>query len=239
MLNADQRCGFEDHLLHQKRHKDKQCQQDDYVPLSMFVSGVGGTGKSFLIKAIKALIKSLWSSNDLLCAVAAPTATAFNIGGITMHRLFQLPIEHPNDKNMSGFWPLSRDFQKAMRTTLRNLKMLIIDEVSMVSSLNLAYINLRLQEIFGGSECFGSKNVLQLPPVKGEPVFAKVSQKVVASKLHGLTSINFWKDSIVYDELTINERQKDKEFSSLCATWLSHRGDHVHSPKENHRCISC
>ena len=226
MLNADQRRVFDrikDHLLHQKRHEDKQCQQDDYVPLTMFVSGVGGTGKSFLIEAIKALIKSLWSSNDLLCAVAAPTGlAAFNIGGITMHRLFQLPIEHPNDKNTSGFWPLTRDSQKAMRTTLRNLKMLIIDEVSMVSSLNLAYINLRLQEIFGGSECFGSKNVLfvgdllQLPPVKGEPVFAKVSQKDVASKLHGLTSINFWKDSVVYDELTINERQKkDKEFSSM------------------------
>ena len=56
-------------------------------------------------------------------------------------------------------------------------------------------------------------DLLQLLPVKGEP---KVSQKDVASKLQGLTSVNFWKDSIVYDELTINERQKkDKEFSSM------------------------
>ena len=131
MLNADQRHVFDrikNHLLHQKRHEE-QCQQDDYVPLTMFVSGVGGTGKSFLIEAIKALIKSLWSSNEH--AVAAPTGLAtFIIGGITMHRLFQLPIEHPNDKNTSGFWPLTRDSQKAMRTTLWNLKMLIIDEVS-------------------------------------------------------------------------------------------------------------
>ena len=106
--NVHQRHVFDrikDYLLHQKRHEDKQCQQDNYVPLTMFVSGVGGTGKSFLIEAIKALIKILWSSNDLLCAVAALTGlAAFNI---IMHRLFQLPIEHINDKNTSGFWPLS------------------------------------------------------------------------------------------------------------------------------------
>ena len=35
----------------------------------MFVSGVGGTGKSFLIEAIKALIGDIWPTNDLTCAV--------------------------------------------------------------------------------------------------------------------------------------------------------------------------
>ena len=183
----------------------------------MFVSGVGGTGKSFLIETIKELVNSLWSSEDVLCAVAAPTGlAAFNIGGITMHRLFQLPIEDPD--KAPGFWPLSKDSQKAMRTTLRNLKLLIIDEMSMVSSLNLAYINLRHLVVANvlGQKMFFVGDLLQLLPVKGEPVFAKVTQKDVTSKLQGLTSVNFWKDSIVYDELTINERQKkDHEFSSM------------------------
>ena len=61
----------------------------------MFVSGVGGTGKSFLIEAIKALVISVWPLDDLVCAIAAPTGlAAFNVGGTTIHRLFQLPIEH-------------------------------------------------------------------------------------------------------------------------------------------------
>ena len=61
-----------------------------------------------------------------------------------------------------------------MRNLLRHLKLLIIDEVSMLSSLNLAYIHLRLEEVFGGDTWFGSVNVLfvgdllQLPPVKWE-----------------------------------------------------------------------
>ena len=75
MLNADQRRVFDrvkDHLLHHQRHETNEC-QCDLKPLQMFVSGVGGTGKSFLIETIKALVTSIWPSDDLTCAIAAPT----------------------------------------------------------------------------------------------------------------------------------------------------------------------
>ena len=55
MLNADQRRIFDNvksHLLHQQQHEEKKCHCSDLKPLRMFVSGVGGTGKSFLIEAI-------------------------------------------------------------------------------------------------------------------------------------------------------------------------------------------
>ena len=83
----------------------------------------------------------------------------------------------------------------------------------MLSNLNLAYIHLRLEELFGGTDWFGSINImfmgdlLQLPPVSGDPVFSKLSQKAM-SKLGCMESGNIWKDTIVYNELTINERQK-------------------------------
>ena len=93
MLNADQRRVFEkvkSHFLHQQLHEGNKC-QCNLEPLRMFVSGVGGTGKSFLIETIKALVDQLWPSNDLSCAIAAPTGlAAFNVGGTTIHRLFQL-----------------------------------------------------------------------------------------------------------------------------------------------------
>ena len=105
------------------------------VPLRMFVSGVGGTGKSFLIHAVKCLIDSLWSTDDISGAIAAPSGlAAFNVGGVTIHRLFQLPIEH--EGKQAGYWSLSKAAQKVMRSTFRSLKMIIVDEVSMVSSLN-------------------------------------------------------------------------------------------------------
>ena len=161
MLNADQRRifdGVKSHFLHQRQHEANEC-QCDFKPLQMFVSGVEGTGKSFLIEAIKALVASIWPSDGLTCAVAAPTSlAAFNVGGITIHRFFQLAVEH--EGKAAGYWSLPKASQTVMKTTLRNVEMVIIDKVSMVSSLNLAYMQLRLEELFGGIEWFGSKNVV-------------------------------------------------------------------------------
>ena len=128
------------------------------------------------------MVAEIWhgKTDGLTCAVTAPTGpAAFNVGGVTIHRLLQQPIEHEG-KTAAGYWTLPKDSQKVMRNLLRHLKLLIVDEVSMLSSLNLAYIHLRLEEVFGGDTWFGSVNVLfvgdllQLPPVNGRPVFKKV-----------------------------------------------------------------
>ena len=84
----------------------------------------------------------------------------------------------------------------------------------MLSNLNLVYIHLRLEELFGGCEWFGSMNVLfvgdllQLPPVNGLPVFSQLTSKTISNRLGCMSSVNVWRDTITYDELTINERQK-------------------------------
>ena len=66
----------------------------------------------------------------------------------------------------------------------------------MVSSFNLAYFLLRLDEIFAKDEWFGGMNVLfvgdilQLPPVNGGPVFERISNKSITNKLGSMTSLN-------------------------------------------------
>ena len=58
MLIADQRRIFDsvdNHLQNQKQHETGECRYD-FKTLWMFVSGVGGMGKSFLIEAIKLLV---------------------------------------------------------------------------------------------------------------------------------------------------------------------------------------
>ena len=137
-----------------------------------------------------------------------------------MHRLFQLPIEH--SARAAGYWALPKQSQKVMKTTLSNVRLFIIDEISMVSSLNLAYVHMRLEELFSENEWFGSRNMLfvgdllQLPPVAGSPVFEKVSTKSLLNQLGCAASANIWRDCVTFDELTINERQKnDPQFSSM------------------------
>ena len=226
-LNADQSRVFEQvksHLEYQALHENDRCKCTDFKPLHTFVSGVGGTGKSFLIKTNRALVSRIWAdSNNAgapVCAVSAPTGlAAFNVGGVTIHRLLQLPIEH--EGRAAGYWKLGKDALKVMRASLSQLRLLIIDEISMVSSLNLAYIHLRLDEIFAKDEWFGGVNVLfvgdilQLPPVNGGAVFERISNKSITNKLGCMTSVNIWQVCVDYDELTINERQKKDETFSL------------------------
>ena len=73
----------------------------------------------------------------------------------------------------------------------------------------------------------GQKNVmfvgdlLQLPSISGNPVFDKITTKFLLLKLGCVTSINIWRDSVVYDKLTINDRQRKDRVFRLCKTWLS------------------
>ena len=63
-----------------------------------------------------------------------------------------MPIEH--DSKTSTHWRLPKESLKMMRNSFKQLKLIIIDQVSMPSSLCLAYIHLRLEEMFGSDLWF-------------------------------------------------------------------------------------
>ena len=117
---------------------------------------------------------------------------------------------------MAGYWSLPKVSQKVMKKKLCRVKLIIIDEISMVSSLNLAYIHLRLEELFVGDEWFGATNMI-LVETTTTAVFENIPKKhSYLLKLGCAASINIWRDSVTYDELTINDRQKsDSEFADL------------------------
>ena len=52
---------------------------------------------------------------------------------------------------------------------------------------------------------------MQLPPVSSSPVFSKLCNDLIASRMGSIALVNIWKETIVYDELTINEEQKEDE----------------------------
>uniref|UniRef100_A0A1X7U8Y9 ATP-dependent DNA helicase n=1 Tax=Amphimedon queenslandica TaxID=400682 RepID=A0A1X7U8Y9_AMPQE len=55
---------------------------------------------------------------------------------------------------------------------------------------------------------------LQLPPVYGQPVFDKVTASTLKHRLGSMVAVNIWRDTVTFDELTINKRQKtDQKFS--------------------------
>ena len=65
-------------------------------PLCLIINGVAGTGKSYLINAIRNLLRSK-------CAVTATTdKAAYNIRGVTVHSLLKLPVGSRGNKDLTG-----------------------------------------------------------------------------------------------------------------------------------------
>ena len=83
--------------------------------------------------------------------------------------------DHPQDTlfvehgKPSDYTRLHQEQLTLIKATIKDLKLLIIDEVSMVSSLTTLYLHLRLTEVTGKDELFGGISViffadlLQLP----------------------------------------------------------------------------
>lgn len=131
---------------------------------SFFITGKAGTGKTMLLKKIVSECRAQGKN----VVVTAPTGVAAkNAEGQTIHSLFRLKtsVFIPNKMRMSY------RLDSAREKVVRNLDVLIIDEVSMVRSDLLDMVNLTLQHYKGNKKPFGGIQVLffgdlfQLPPV--------------------------------------------------------------------------
>ena len=188
------------------------------VPFYEFLSGGAGVGKSHLIEAmVQFLLRHFGKipSFDLDTAwilVCAPTGrAAFNVKGMTLHHCFHLPPSQSKYEHLNN---LSDDQCNQIRTKYLNLKVIIIDEVSMVSSQMLLDVNRRLQQIFQSREPFGGIPVIvvghlrQLAPVCGRFVFLPPS----SAKLFHLAENSLWRNFQLYEFDEIMRQKGDLEF---------------------------
>lgn len=87
----------------------------------------------------------------------------YNIGCVTTHSAFCLPVEHQKTAN---YVTLKAEILKQFRVKFRDVKYVIIDEISMVSSHNLALLHKRRCEIKDTSNSphtrFGGTSILVL-----------------------------------------------------------------------------
>ena len=144
------------------------------IPIHMFINGTAGSGKSYLIMCLRKYVETHFSSSSI--EVCAPTGTAaFNISGRTIHSAMSLPVPLPPNSLVE----LKGEALLAFQQRLESVKLIIIDEMSMIGRVMLRCIDLRLREAhphnrdrpFGGiSVClFGDFG--QLPPVMDKPIF--------------------------------------------------------------------
>ena len=173
----------------------------------IFLTGAAGTGKTTLLERVK-------NQLSLKKMVVAPTGiAALNIGGTTINSAFRIGFE--------TIPLITKSKDPRFGKLLRNLELLIIDEVSMVRAPMLDAISQSLQihrnseEPFGGIHVLACGDLFQLPPIIKES-----EERIIYEKYNSIYffDAHSFKDMkmISYFELTESFRQEeDQRFCEL------------------------
>ena len=203
-LNNEQTVFFY-HILHLLRTSDD--------PFYCFLSGGGGVGKSRVTKALyQAAIKCLNSNagddfEQTRALLIAPTGkAAFNIHGSSIHSALAVPA----NRSLHSYQRLDASRLNSLRNKLGGLKVIFVDEISMVgNSMFNIQLNKRLQEIkgidsdFGGISIIAMGDLFQLEPVFDGYVFETLKGS------YGALATNLWAKHFSMYELRQIMRQRD------------------------------
>ena len=184
---------------------------------SLFLTGKAGTGKSTFMRNLAATTKKKH-------IVLAPTGiAAINAGGSTLHSFFKLPF-HPLLPNDSRYTPQNiretLKYNSEKCKLLREVELIIIDEISMVRADIIDFIdkvlriyNRNMREPFGGKQLLLVGDIYQL-----EPVIKEEERQL----LRPFYPSNFFFDARVFKEIQLVSvelkkvyRQKDPLFIEL------------------------
>ena len=188
-----------------------------YTKRSLFLTGKAGTGKSTFMKYICANTKKKH-------IVLAPTGiAAINAGGSTLHSFFKLPFHPllPDDARYSA-----RNIRNTLKYTsekrkiLREVELIVIDEISMVRADVIDFIDkvLRIysrnmRQPFGGKQLLLVGDIYQLEPVVKEDERRMLHPYYPATFFFGA---HVWREmSLVSIELHKVYRQSDPAFIGI------------------------
>jgi len=185
-------------------HILEQIRSDDPSPI--LVTGEAGTGKSTLVNFIKI-------RGDIPnTAVLAPTGVAaLNVGGQTIHSFFRFPFKIIDENALAD--------QRKNRLW-KKVKLIIIDEISMVRADMLDGMDIILRKAQDSSVPFGGCKILlvgdfyQLPPVIPRQEKSILGQMGYAGPFayHANVLENY---TPVHFELSKVYRQKDPHFLNI------------------------
>jgi len=191
-----------------------------------FLSGGAGTGKSYVLRALREMAERFYRSRagenyeQNLTMTLAPTGkAAFIAGGATIHSVLHIPANQSLTFNRLDYESLN-----TLRTQISHINLWLIDEISMVGHRMLSFVDQRLQEVHNSRQIFGGTSVIafgdlyQLPPVMDGFVFADLSSSASHVAHYNALAPNLWKENFTMFELTTIMRQQDsRSFAELLA----------------------
>ena len=176
-LKGEQRNVFLQVMAYFKKMKTGDLNQPK--PLRLNVDGTAGTGKSFLIWAITTALREVFFDGsvtyDPVVRLAPTGVAAFGIRGWTINFGLMIPVKEGSEFNQLGQSSLAH-----FQTRWKEIKLLILDEKSMVGRSQLGRMDRRLHqaypqnadEILGGIPAIFFGDFAQLPPVGDSPIYS-------------------------------------------------------------------
>jgi hypothetical protein len=193
----------------------------------VFLTGKAGTGKTTFLKQIA-------KTTHKKHVIAAPTGiAALNAGGVTLHSLLQLPFgSFVPSEDVFNYQTISDEiytpstlvkkvrFNKPKMNMLREMELLIIDEVSMLRADLLDAIDVMLRRVrfqknqpFGGVQILFIGDLLQLPPVIKDREWKYLSPYYQSAFFFEAKALQ--NNKPVYIELMKVYRQDDPKFVAI------------------------
>jgi hypothetical protein len=173
--------------------------------------GQGGTGKSFTIDAICNSVSQCYGEGaSSIMATTGKAATV--IGGSTVHSTKQglaLPVGRTVFKELKG-----RCLQQ-LQTRYAKIRLVVIDEFSMLRQKELHWVDMRLRQAKGNNEPFGGLTVVlsgdtaQLPPVQGNSLWARYTPRTDNELGHSKYVQYFNEDIELVDVKRVEKSDKD------------------------------
>ena len=188
----------------------------NYTRRSLFLTGKAGTGKSTFLRYVADHTKKKH-------VILAPTGiAAINAGGSTLHSFFRLPFHPllPNDSRYS--WRHIKEtlkYTSAQRKLIREVELIIIDEISMVRADIIDFIDKILRVYTRNPEPFGGKQLLLVGDIyQLEPVLKDEDRQLLQPFYPSSYFFNakVWQQMpIVSIELRKVYRQSDEHFIAI------------------------
>lgn len=187
---------------------------------SLFLTGKAGTGKT-------TFLNSFIRKTQKKHIVVAPTGiAAINAGGVTIHSMFGLPLrpflptlERTDGSLANNIADLMHHFKyrKDKIKLLREIEIIIIDEVSMLRADVLDMMDFSLRHVrrnpqkFGGVQMLFIGDLYQLPPVvRDENILSSYYKSPFFFDSYALREL-----PLITLELTTVYRQKDEKFLEI------------------------
>ena len=175
---------------------------------NVFLTGGAGVGKSYTTTEIIRLYRS--QSDEQVVALGSTGVSAVNIGGFTIHSFFAFGISN-NFEELDQNDKRSRSRLLELKKILKATDLIIIDEISMVSSNMMEMISYRLSSMGYLGKLLLVGDFFQLPPVQ------KFGQNndLFGEKLYAFESDSWKSFAPVVIELTEMKRTSDAEFTHI------------------------